>query len=206
VVAENAGGQMKLEDYLRVLRKRWLAIVSLTLIGLVAAAAYTFLPTPPFQAKSQLFVSVEAGSSAVDVSTGNAFAEKRVTSYLSLATSHKVLEAVAQELGFDGGAEALAEKVTATTPAQTVLIDITATDADPQQAARIANSCAKQLITAVNEVENVSIVRLNIFEEAAAPRTPSSPNVPLNLFLGTLFGLLVGGAYASLRELGTTRV
>ena len=191
---------MELEAYVRMLRQRWVAIIALTLIGLAAAAGYTFLQRPVFQAKSQLFVTVTADASATDVSAGNAFAEKRVTSYVSLATSPKVLESVAQELGLSGGAQALASKVTATTPASTVLIEITASDSDPQQAARIANSSAKQLITAVNGVEDVSIVRLNIFEEAVSPTKPVSPNIPLNLVLGMLCGLLAGVGYAYLRQ------
>lgn len=197
---------MELKDYLRVIRRRWLTIVAATLIGLVLAAAYTFLQTPLYQAKSQLYVSVQAGASAVDVSQSNAFAEKRVTSYVTLATSARVLEAVAQELDLNGGARALVDKVSASTPAQTVLIDISATDPDPQQAVNIANSSAKQLITAVNAVEDVSVVRLSVFEEATATTSPSSPRVPVNLVLGMVFGLLVGTGSAFLREVLDTGI
>jgi succinoglycan biosynthesis transport protein ExoP len=205
-VAENAGELMELKDYVRVIRRRWLSIVAIILIGLGLAATYTFLQTPVYEAKSQLFVSVKAGASATDVSQSNAFAEKRVTSYVSLATSARVLEAVAQELDLSGGAEILKGKVTATTPAETVLIEVRATDPDPQQAARIANSSARQLITAVNAVEDVSIVRLSVFEAATAPDAPSSPRVPVNLVLGTVLGLLVGVGYAFLREMLDTGI
>jgi capsular exopolysaccharide synthesis family protein len=197
---------MELKDYLRVIRQRWISVVAAALIGLALAAGYTFLQTPQYQAKSQLFVSVKAGASAADVSQGNAFAEKRVTSYVSLAASPRVLEAVAQELNFKGGARALAGRVVATTPAQTVLIDITATDPDPQQAAKIANSSAKQLIAAVNEVEDVSIVHLSVFEQATPALAPSSPRVPMNLALGGVLGLLGGIGFALLREVLDTRI
>jgi succinoglycan biosynthesis transport protein ExoP len=197
---------MELKDYLRVIRQRWISVVAAALIGLALAAGYTFLQTPQYQAKSQLFVSVKAGASAADVSQGNAFAEKRVTSYVSLAASPRVLEAVAQELNLSGGARALAGRVVATTPAQTVLIDITATDPNPQQAAKIANSSAKQLISAVNEVEDVSIVHLSVFEQATPAIAPSSPRVPMNLALGGVLGLLVGIGYALLREVLDTRI
>lgn len=203
---KNIGELMELKDYLRVIRQRWITIVAAALIGLALAAGYTFLQTPQFQAKSQLFVSVKAGASAADVSQGNAFAEKRVTSYVSLATSPRVLQAVAQELNLSGGGQTLAGRIVATTPAQTVLIDITATDPDAQQAAKIANSAANQLITAVNEVEDVSIVHLSVFEQAAPASGPSSPRVPLNLGLGLLLGLLVGAAYAFFREVLDTRL
>lgn len=203
---KSAGELMELKDYLRVIRQRWISIVAAALIGLALAAGYTFLQTPQYQAKSQLFVSVKGGASAADVSQGNAFAEKRVTSYVSLATSPRVLQAVAREVNLAGGAKALAGRVVATTPAQTVLIDITATDPDAQQAANIANSAAKQLITAVNEVEDVSIVHLSIFEQATPASSPSSPRVPLNLALGALLGLLVGAGCAFLREVLDTRI
>ena len=195
-----------MKDYVRVIRRRWLSIVAITLVGLGLAATYTFLQTPLYQAKSQLFVSVKGGASAVDVSQGNAFAEKRVTSYVSLATSARVLEAVAQELGLSGGAKALEGRVTVTTPAQTVLIDVTATDPNADQAAKIANSSARQLITAVNAVEDVTVVRLSVFEAATPPDAPSSPRVPLNLVLGVVLGLIAGAGYAFFREMLDTRI
>ena len=196
---------MELKDYLRVVRRRWVSIVAMTLIGLGLAAGYTLMQTPQFQAKSQLFVSVKAGASAADVSQGNAFAEKRVTSYVSLATSPRVLQAAAQQLRLGDG-RALAGKVTATSPTQTVLINVTASDASPELAADIANAVATELIAAVNEVEDVNIVHLSVFEQAMPATAPSSPKVPINLALGALLGLLVGASYALLRELLDTRV
>ncbi|MGN7202499.1 YveK family protein, partial [Arthrobacter sp. SAFR-044] len=130
---------MELKDWVHVIRLRWLAILVSTLIGLSLAAGYTFLQTPQYQAKTQLFLSVIGAASATDVSESNAFAEKRVASYVSLATSAKVLGAVAKELDLSGGAQALVGKVTATRPEETVIIILTATDPDPNQAAKIAN-------------------------------------------------------------------
>lgn len=197
---------MELQDYLRVIRQRWMIIVTMTLVGLAMAAGFTFTQTPQYEARSQLFVSVKGGSSATDVIQGNTFAEKRVTSYVSLATSPRVLQAVADELGLQGGAKQLAGKVAASTPAQTVLIDITATDPNPEQAAKIADSTARKLIAAVGDVEDVSIVRLSIFESAIPASAPSSPRVPLNLAIGLAMGLLIGIGLAVLREMFDTRI
>lgn len=203
--AEHAGELMELKDYVRVVRQRWISIVTATLLGLALASGYTFLQTPQYQAKSQLFVTVKGGATAADVSQGNAFAEKRVTSYVNLATSPRVLQAASEELKING-AKALADKVVATSPAQTVLIDITASDPNAELAADIANSVATQLITAVNQVEDVNIVHLSIFERATPAIAPSSPKAPVNLALGILLGLLVGTCYAFLREMLDTRV
>lgn len=181
-------------------------IVALTLVGLGLAAAVTFTQTPQYGARSQLFVSVKGGTTATDVIQGNTFAEKRVTSYVNLATSPRVLEAVGKELGLADGAKELAGKVVASTPPQTVLIDINVTDTNPERAAEIANSSAEQLISAVGEVEDVSIVRLSVFERAVPAMAPSSPRVPLNLVVGLALGLLTGFGVAVLREMFDTRI
>lgn len=197
---------MELKDYLRVVRQRWVSIVAVALIGLALAAGYTYLQTPQYEAKSQLFVSVRGGETSTDVIQGNTFAEKRVTSYVSLATSPRVLQAVAQDLDLSEGAAALEKRVVATTPPQTVLIDIRASAPDPQLAADIANSSAQQLIEAVSQVEDVSIVRLSVFQEAQAPLLPASPKVLLNLALGLVVGLMLGALYALIREVLDTRI
>ncbi|MGN7202623.1 polysaccharide biosynthesis tyrosine autokinase, partial [Arthrobacter sp. SAFR-044] len=85
-------------------------------------------------------------------------------------------------------------------PEETVIIILTATDPDPNQAAKIANLSAKQLISAVDGVEDVGLVRLSVFEEASAPSFPSSPVLPANLALGGLLGLLVGFGYVFFRQ------
>lgn len=195
-----------MQDYLRVIRQRWMVIVAMTFVGLALAAGFTFTQTPQYEARSQLFVSVKSGNTATDITQGNTFAEKRVTSYVNLATSPRVLQAVADQLGLQGGAKELAGKVVASTPAQTVLIDIKATDPSPTQAAKIADAAAQNLISAVGAVEDVSIVRLSIFENAVPASAPSSPRVPLNLAIGLALGLLVGIGLALLREKFDTRI
>ena len=198
--AENTGEAMELEFCLRVVRRRWPSILAAVVLGLALALGIVLVRTPLYTANSHLFVSVNTSVPAADVARSNAFAEKRAASYVSLATSAKVLGAVAKELDLSGGAQALVGKVTATRPEETVIIILTATDPDPNQAAKIANLSAKQLISAVDGVEDVSLVRLSVFEEASAPSFPSSPVLPANLALGGLLGLLVGFGYVFFRQ------
>lgn len=197
---------MDLQDYLRVVRQRWASILTFTLLGLALAAGYTSFQTPQYEARSQLFVSVKGGSTATDVIQGNTFAEKRVASYVNLATSPRVLQAVADELGLNGREGQLAGKVTASNPAQTVLIDLTAMDASPDRAVDIANSTARQLVAAVRDVEDASLVSLSLFEEAKPAMEPSTPRVALNLAIGLALGMLIGMASAVLREALDTRI
>ena len=197
---------MELRNYLHVIRKRWISIVLVVVAAVLVALGQTLTTTPTYDAHSQLFVSVKGGSSATDVTQGNMFAQNRVTSYVSLATSPRVLQAVADDLGIAGGSPKLAGRVSASAPPQTVLIDITASDTDPEQAARIANSTANELINGVTSVEDVSLVKLSVFEQAQPPTSPSSPRPTMNLVLGLVVGLVLGLGFAFLREVLNTRL
>ena len=44
---------MELRDYLHILRKNWLIILALTLVGVGAAAAYSLTRTPLYEAESK---------------------------------------------------------------------------------------------------------------------------------------------------------
>ena len=46
---------MELSDYIRILRKNWLVIVVATLVGLTAAAGYSFTRTPMYSSEGRDF-------------------------------------------------------------------------------------------------------------------------------------------------------
>jgi succinoglycan biosynthesis transport protein ExoP len=203
---EVLGNQLELQNYLHVIRKRWVSILLVTVAVAAAALGMAVTQTPVYEARAQLFVSVRGGGTATDVAQGNMFAQNRVTSYVSLATSPRVLQAVADELGLSGGAAQLSGRITASAPPQTVLIDIVASDAHAEQAAKIANLTAEQLIKGVTSVEDVSLVRLSVFEQAQVPASPSSPKPITNLALGLVAGIVLGLASAFLREALNTKL
>ncbi|GAB3239049.1 polysaccharide biosynthesis tyrosine autokinase [Kineosporia babensis] len=205
---------MTLTQYVKVLRQHWLIVVILTALGLAAAIGWTSRQTPMYQAQTQVFVSVQGqggGDDALsELSQSSTFSQQRVKSYASMATTSTVTDPVIRDLRLPYKAAGLAAKIEASPQLDTVLIDITATDADPQVAAAIANSTAGHLQTAVNDLEsnggrNPSTVMLTVTRPALAPTEPVSPRVPLNIALGLLLGLGLGVGAAVLRDqLNTT--
>jgi succinoglycan biosynthesis transport protein ExoP len=78
-------------------------------------------------------------------------------------------------------------------------------------AAELANTTAESLTGVVSKIETSedgasSPVRLTRVQEANVPNQPGSPNVPLNLTLGTLIGLALGVAFAVLQTTLDTRI
>ena len=203
---------MELRDYLHVLRKNWLIILALTLVGIGAAAAYSLTRTPLYQSESSVFVSTQAGSGTIsDLNQGSNFSLDRVPSYVLVATSPVVLNPVIDDLGLDVTASKLASQIAVSSPLNSAIINISVTDADPQIAADIANATASSLADAVEEIETTaavaaSPVRLSVIRPALPMSTPVTPNVPLNLALGGLVGLTLGIAVAILRTVLDTKV
>jgi succinoglycan biosynthesis transport protein ExoP len=202
---------MDLKDYFLVIRHHWLVISAIAALAAGAAFGVSALMTPSYEARSQLFVAVRGGDSVTDLAQGNSFSERRVSSYVTLATSSKVLNQVIDELHLDMTTARLKQLIKVSSPAQTVLIDIAVENGDPKLAHSIANAVAENLIDEVGIVEGSSadgssLVTISVVEDAATPSTPVSPNIPRNTALGFLVGGLVGILFAICRKLFDTRI
>ncbi|KIC59365.1 polysaccharide biosynthesis tyrosine autokinase [Microbacterium hominis] len=202
---------MELSDYIRILRKNWLVIVVLTLLGLGAAAGYSLTRTPIYESASTVFVSTQSGNTAQELQQGSSFAQARINTYVGLTTTPVVLNPVIADLGLARTAEDLAKDVKASAALNSTLITITVSDPDAVQAAKIANAIAASLASAVPQLEpesnsGASAIRLSRVSDAQPALKPSSPNVPLNLALGVLVGLALGIGVAVLRTTLDNRV
>lgn len=202
---------MHLSDYLRILRRNWILIAASTLIGVLLGGAASILMKPTYTAETQLFVAIQSSGSVQELQQGNTFSQARVQSYVKTVGSPVVLQPAIDSLGLAETPEELAKSIKASSELDTVLIDITATDQSPVQAAAIAQAVAKSLIEAVDTLEKpkaggTSPVSLSIIKPAVAPSLPSAPNTRLNLVLGFMLGLAVGVAAAVLRTTLDTRI
>lgn len=205
---------MELRDYLRILQKNWILIVACTLLGIAAASAVSIAATPKYVSTTDLYVSVRSGSDSAssELVQGTSFARQAVTSYVSIVNSASVLDPVIEELDLGMTSRQLSSQVSAMSPVNTVLIQITVTNPDPALAAEIANSIGANLADVVVNVlekpegDGESLVRIETVQPAVASSSPSSPNVPLNLALGFLVGLALGVLAAILRTVLDTRI
>lgn len=205
---------MELRDYLRILHKNWLIILLCLIAGLASGGAYAVLQTPKYEASTQLYVSVRTdGAATGELVQGSTFARQIVTSYVDVIGTALVLGPVIDDLGLHETSAQLARRISATAPANTVLVNISVTDTDPALAADIANATAASFTEAVQSTlerpdpeDGVSPVQITVVQPAAVPPAPSSPNLPLLVTVGALIGLALGIAFAILRTVLDTRI
>jgi succinoglycan biosynthesis transport protein ExoP len=202
---------MDLNDLLRILRKHWITIVAMTLVGVAGAAVSTILTTPIYRASTLVYVQVQSSGTVGDLVQGGNFVQSQVKSYAEVANQPRVLESVIQSLDLDESPAELAATVTATAPLDTVNIEISVVRDSPQEAAEIANAVTasfREVIGDITQPSNggESQVSVSILREATTPISPESPNTRLNLVLGFFVGLVLGLVFAFLREVLDTRI
>ena len=202
---------MELSDYLRMARRSWITIVACTILGLLVAAAISLSIKPSYAAQTRLFVAIQGSGSVSELQQGNTFSQARVQSYAETATTPAVLQPAIDSLGLQLTPAQLADKITAKTDANTVLISIEAVDPSPVQAAAIAQAVGNSLIDVVENLESPtpggrSPVKLSVVTPATAPSSPSGPNTRVNLALGLLGGFALGLALTVLRTTLDTKV
>ena len=202
---------MDFRDYARTLRKRWLLIVSMTILGIGAATAFSLLSTPVYRAETQLFVSAAGGGTGItDAYQSGLFSQQRVKSYAQIIDSPQVLDPVIERLGLKITAEKLGESVSATAPLDTVLIDVRVDNTSPTRARDLANAIGEEFSSRVKALETpttgVAPVAVTVVREASLPTSPVSPRTTINIALGALIGLALGIGIAVLREALDTTV
>ena len=202
---------MELTDYLRVIRKHWVSLILIFLAAMGSAAGVSALMTPVYTASAGVFLTVNSGDTAGELNQGSTYAENQVRSYAQVVTAPVVLQPVIDKLGLGVTVGKLAERVTATVPVNTAIVNIDVTGTDPVQTADVANAIAQQLIVVVDELSPQSqggskTVKASIITPASVPVEWTSPRVLLNLALGALIGLLLGVGQAVLRVRLDTRV
>jgi capsular exopolysaccharide synthesis family protein len=197
-------------EYLDILRRRWLSVLIVALTILAAVSVLTLVMPKKYTATTRMFFAV-AGASVSELEQGSSFAEKQMSSYAEVATSPLVLEPVVQRLALPTTAAELEKSVEATVPLDTVILEISATDRDPQRAAGIANAVGVELGKVAGDLspsrqDGREAVRATTLAVAQVPLMPSSPNIPRNLAVGLLIGLLLGTGIAVLRQVLDTKI
>lgn len=204
---------MEIHDYVRVLRRNAVLLVSTALIG-VAAGAFVALNAPArYDATTTLFVSVQSPSGdSTELNLGRTYAQQAVSSYVALVPSALVLQPVIDDLGLDLRPAQLAEKVDASAELNSVAISVTVSDGNPSQSARLANAIAESFATVVVEqLEKradgaASPIRIDTLQAAQVPVTPVAPNFTTSLMIGGILGAVAGFALSALRTVLDTRV
>lgn len=197
---------LELRDYLRVLHTYWRGIAAIALVVTLLAFGWTFFQKPIYEAESSGHVMAAGAKDLDGALAADELSKSKATVYQSIASTRPVAQAVIDELGLSLAPDELMESIEVEAPLDTSELRITASAGDPAEARNLADAWVKALATQVEQMETAgtenaqAAVRLVPLAEAALPTAPVSPNVKLTLAIGAVLGLMLGLAYALIRN------
>lgn len=203
---------MTIRDYVQLLRRRWLLIALVTLVGGGLAAALSLSTEKEYASSVSLFVSAsQSPTDAGSVIAAEQLTQERVASYADLANSTNIASAVVRQLGLRETPQSLASRISATVPTNTVVIDLTVTDPSKAEVPRIANAVGQQVSLAVARLETPlsgrpSPIKASVAQSATLPGGPTKPKTARNILFGLVVGLALGAGLAILLEVLDTRI
>lgn len=192
---------MELQDYLRIFKAHWVAVLLLILLGGGLAFGWALMQPKVYTANGSAIISTGSTSTLGDALVGDNFAKSRVRSYLDIAKSRQVGDYARQELGLSVSADHLVSRVRVSNPVDTAVLRVSASGSSPEQARDLVEAWIAGMKSVVAQLEGGdSIVSLNTLDSAVLPTQPSSPNTKLSVALGLMLGFAAGVAYALIRS------
>lgn len=128
-------------EYLHVLRRRWPVIAACTIVSVVIVGGLSFTKTPVYEASAQLLLQARQSESIFSPGSGATDATRAVQNELKVINSLAIRKAVEEAFG---------RKITvsAVSGGEDDIIILSATDSDPEEAARKVNVYAETYQTA----------------------------------------------------------
>lgn len=193
--------EFSFRDILQTVRKNIVIIVAVSLVFSVVSFLWTtFFVDKTYTATVKLYVSANnEGVSGYDNLQSHNYAEQLVGTYIQMLDTNNFFSAVSEELGGDYSAAQLNAMTTFTSVKDTEVFKADIICTDPYETKRIADAVAH---TAPKTIKSLLInnAELKIVDEATVPTSPTSPNVPRNVIVAFVSGLLLSLIIAFVHE------
>lgn len=184
--------EIDLMGLLNYLKKRIMIIMASVLVfaalGLMYSALFT---TPRYVAETRLYVLNRSSTIGVQGSDYQV-STYMLQDYQILITGKNVTKEVVKQLHLDMTPEALSSKISVSAPEETRVLQINVSDADPQQAANIANKVCEVAMQELKRLTDADAVH-QVYE-ADVPTRSVSPGVKKIVLLAALCGLIIAVA------------
>lgn len=196
---------MTIGDYARAILRSWIVVVALVVLGAGSGFALAKLTPDTYSSTGALLVTSDRGESTSELVQGSAYVQDLVATYVLLARSELVLAPVIKELELDATSRGLASAISASSPLNSVVIEVSATSQSAGLAQKITAATMTSLADVVtNDVAPMDAngnptVRLTVIESANEPRFPIAPSTRNYVTIGALIGLALGVAFSVLR-------
>src|SRR5258706_3534552 len=94
------GALVTFQDYVRILRERWLLVVLGAVLGLGSASAMVFVATPKYSASTTFYIAApDVGGNITQAYQGSLLSAQKIKSFTELATDRRIRDQISAKLG-----------------------------------------------------------------------------------------------------------
>jgi capsular polysaccharide biosynthesis protein len=172
---------------LKELARRFGLALTIVVLGVLGGLGYGLFMPPTYSATAFVLVVGEPSAGPTSVNYAQAYAR--------LAPMAETLAWARNGMSAETRERARASIQASSSP-DTPLVRLTGSASNPARAAEFANTAANALVRYGAAHQGDTGVRVAMMTQADAPVVPSSPNLPLNVAVGTATGILLGGLVA----------
>ena len=184
---------ISLQELFKIMKKRIVLIISILVMSVTLAGvvSYFFL-NPIYEVSTQILINEKEQEqnqfSTQDIETNL----QLINTYNVIITSPFILSKVIDNLELNTTTDLLYEKIEVNSEQNSQVINVSVQDSNPIRAVNIANMTAEVLqneIQTLMNVDNITVISPAVNKKNIKP---ISPNIPLNLVIAAVIGLMVG--------------
>ncbi len=193
---------LPVKEILGVLWRRLWVILLVAAVLAGAAVGYSFLQTPTYEASIKILVGQEQATDAPTSLGSDVQGLQQLTQTATEAVGTRpVAGAVIRRLNLRITPEDFLENLSVEQVQATQFIEVSYEDTSPARAQRIANTVGDVFSDQVSEISpSANAITATVWEEAAVPDSPASPNPLRDGLLALVLGGMLGVGLAFLLE------
>lgn len=194
---------LDLSKFMKSIKKNWKLLLILPIIFMLIALLMTmFLMKPKYESNTQVLVNQKEKKSELMAQEVQSNIQL-VNTYSEIVKSPRILDEVAKKNKKYSASE-IKSMLTATTQAESQILNVNVESGSKKDAEKVANDIAKVFSDEMPEIMNVDNV--TILSKANGTASKVSPSLIINLAIGLILGLILALIIIILKEIFDKRI
>ena len=190
---------ISISEIFEALKKRWILIVSITLVAtLISGVLSFFVIKPTYETSTKVFIGKEESNLEGYNTNDIQMYQKLLQTYAETIKTNEVVQAAINNTNADLTVSAVKGALTVTPVSDTQILQIKYQNTNPEVAKEILENVTNEFVVLAKELVPNGNVR--VIEAVQLPENPVAPNKTMNVAIAFLLGLMVSVGLVFLLE------
>lgn len=182
---------IEISDVFKILKKRFVLIISFTVIATALASFLSFyVITPQYVSSTKLFIGKEAAENQKYSVNDVQVYQKFLNTYSEILQTSDLIEKAMKNNDIELSPGAVSSGLTVSPKADTQIIGVSFKCTDPELCRDVLDAVTAEFIEESGKL--IPDGNVQIIQKANLPKNPVSPNKVKNIAIGFLAGLMLG--------------